>query len=194
MKLSTTIQLYGGGPGSGRHPEWTADRTINDDPKFKYSVKVIQVPVNKVVGGEQMSYAQSYNADKVARYARKLQRGGKMDAIAVSKRADGKYVIRDGHHRWLAAKQVGLKTIGVHKFLGMQASQSGGSSQLGRRWKVVDTKYGHTVSDHSTYDEAENASLARPYSKVVSYQTPSETPEVMEIARQRMVQTNPDVT
>jgi len=73
------------------------------------------------------------------------------------------------------------------------AGQSDSSSFIGRKYTVVDTKYGHYISEHDNPDEAENAARARPYSKVVSQPRPENTPAVRDMARQRLVKTNPDV-
>lgn len=71
--------------------------------------------------------------------------------------------------------------------------QTDSSSLIGRKYQVVDTKYGHVISEHDDPDEAEHAAQARPYSKVLSHPNPAMTPEVRDIARQRLVKTNPDV-
>ena len=72
-------------------------------------------------------------------------------------------------------------------------AQTGGSSMIGRKYRVVDTRYGYVISEHDDPDSARHAMRARPYSKIISEQTPSETPEVKDLARRRMVWTNPDV-
>lgn len=71
--------------------------------------------------------------------------------------------------------------------------QSDSSSLIGRKYRVVDTRYGQDVSEHDTPEEAEHAARARPYSKVQSQPDLSRTPAVRDMARARAVQTNPDV-
>jgi hypothetical protein len=71
--------------------------------------------------------------------------------------------------------------------------QTDSSSFVGRRFTVVDTKYGHVISEHDNPEDAEHAAQARPWSKVLSQPNPAQTPEVRDIARQRLVKTNPDV-
>jgi hypothetical protein len=74
-----------------------------------------------------------------------------------------------------------------------EGSQGGGSSKIGRKYKVVDTKYQDVISEHDTPSEAETAMLARPYSKIISRPDPSTTPAVRQKARQRLVEHNPDM-
>jgi hypothetical protein len=76
----------------------------------------------------------------------------------------------------------------------LKAGQTDSSSMVGRRYRVVDTKYGHVISEHDNPEDAEHAARARPYSKVLSEPVPSQTPAVRDMARARAVQTNPDVT
>lgn len=81
--------------------------------------------------------------------------------------------------------------------LRLQATAAGGqtdsSSFIGRKYRVVDTNYGHYVGEYDDPEEAERAALARPYSKVVSNPDPAQTQEVRDMARKRLVKTNPDV-
>jgi len=106
---------------AGKAPEvtWVPDPDINDDRDFHYDPNVTLVPIEKIEGGEQMSrQGQTHYAEKVNRFARRMKQGGsKFKAIAVWPEKDGKYQIRDGHHRWLAALKAGVKTIGVHIFI-----------------------------------------------------------------------------
>lgn len=69
--------------------------------------------------------------------------------------------------------------------------ESGGFT--GRKYRVVDTRYGHDVSEHDFPGDAERAARARPFSKVVSQPNRDTTPALRDIARRRMVKTNPDV-
>lgn len=71
--------------------------------------------------------------------------------------------------------------------------QTDSSSLVGRKYQVVDTKYGHVISEHDNPEEAETAARARPWSKVVSYPNPANTQKARDMARQRLVKTNPDV-
>lgn len=83
-----------------------------------------------------------------------------------------------------------------------------GSDLVGRKyWVVSNNRYGNspaakypTVQDgavfsgpYDTPEEAERASAAAPYTKVVSRPQLEHTPAVRDIVRQRMVKTNPDV-
>jgi|SRR5579864_2355760 len=72
-------------------------------------------------------------------------------------------------------------------------SQSDGSSLIGRKYLVRDAKYGHPIGEYDNPDEAKNAMLARPYSKVTSQPDIAQTPAVRDLARKRLVKTNPDV-
>lgn len=69
--------------------------------------------------------------------------------------------------------------------------ESGGFT--GRKYRVVDTRYGHDVSEHDFPGDAEKAARARPFSKVVSTPNRATTPALRDMARSRMVKTSPDV-
>ena|SRR5580765_6179902 len=71
--------------------------------------------------------------------------------------------------------------------------QTDSSSFIGRKYTVVDTKYGHYISEHDTPDAAEKSARARPYSKVISQPRLENSPVVRDMARRRLVKTNPDV-
>ena len=71
--------------------------------------------------------------------------------------------------------------------------QTDSSSFVGRKYTVVDTHYGHPISEWDDPDSAEKAATGRPYSKVLSRPLPQFTPKVRDMARQRLVKTNPDV-
>ena len=71
--------------------------------------------------------------------------------------------------------------------------QTDSSSFVGRKFRVVDTKYGHAISEHDDPAEAEKAARARPYSKVISWPQIEKTQQLRDIVRQRQVKTNPDV-
>jgi hypothetical protein len=73
------------------------------------------------------------------------------------------------------------------------AGQTDSSSLIGRKYQVVDTHYGHVISEHDNPEDADHAASARPFSKVLSQPNPAMTPEVRDIARRRLVKTNPDV-
>lgn len=86
------------------------------------------------------------------------------------------------------------------------AGGQGGSSQLGRQYAVVLNRESDGVSQgklgttntrvvHRTKiaDQAEKMSQAMPYTKVVSAPLPEETIKLRDIARKRLVRTNPDV-
>ncbi len=82
---------------------------------------------------------------------------------------------------------------GINDPSDVKAGQTDSSSFVGRKYRVVDTKYGHYISEHDNPEEAEKAAQARPWSKVLSEPDPAQTQEVRDIARQRLVKTNPDV-
>lgn len=89
-----------------------------------------------------------------------------------------------------------LATVAMGKPFSKKMKGAGGqtdsSSFIGRKYQVVDTKYGHVISEHDNPQDADHAAQARPYSKVLSQPNPAMTPEVRDIARQRLVKTNPD--
>lgn len=73
------------------------------------------------------------------------------------------------------------------------AGGQGGSSKVGRKYQVVDKQYGFVVHEDESPSEAERQATARPYTKVVSQPDPTTTPEVRDLARKRLVTTNPDI-
>lgn len=77
--------------------------------------------------------------------------------------------------------------------IALQGGQTDGSSLMGRKYQVVDTKYGHVISEHDNWMEAEQAARARPYSKIKSFPNPENGQNLKDIARKRLVKTNPDV-
>lgn len=95
-------------------------------------------------------------------------------------------------------------TFGLHaaagkkkkkKVKGAAGGQTDSSSFIGRKYIVQDHPgYGHYIGEYDTPEEAEHASRTRPYSRVISRPRPENTPEVRDMARQRLVKTNPDVT
>lgn len=80
---------------------------------------------------------------------------------------------------------------------GLKAQAAGGqtdsSSFIGRKLRVVDTRYGHAISEHDNPEDAERAARARPYSKVVSWPRPENSQKLRDMARARAVKTNPDI-
>jgi hypothetical protein len=79
----------------------------------------------------------------------------------------------------------------------MEADAAGGqtdsSSFVGRKYKTQDTKYGHFINEFNDPVEAEKSARARPYTRVISWPQPTKTQDVRDMARQRIVKTNPDV-
>ena len=71
--------------------------------------------------------------------------------------------------------------------------QTDTSSLIGRKYRVIDTRYGHVISEHDDPTEAEHAARARPYAKVISQPDPRQTQQLRDIARKRAVKTNPDI-
>ena len=70
--------------------------------------------------------------------------------------------------------------------------QTDTSSFVGRKYYVVD-RYGHAAGEYDDPDEAERAAQMNPWHKVVSKAKATQTQELRDIARQRLVKTNPDV-
>ena len=86
-----------------------------------------------------------------------------------------------------------LKALVSQKIKAEGAGQTDSSSFIGRRYRVIDTKYGHSIGEYDNPDEAEHAARTRPYSKVTSWPQPENSQKLRDIARQRQVRTNPDV-
>lgn len=70
--------------------------------------------------------------------------------------------------------------------------QTDSSSLVGRNYWVVD-RYGHAIGEYDNPDEAERAAQMSPWHKVVSKAKATQSQQVRDIARQRLVKTNPDV-
>ena len=86
-----------------------------------------------------------------------------------------------------------MKTKTTIALYGTAAGGQGGSSKMGRNYQTVDKQYGFVVHEDQTPSEAEKAALARPYTRVQSQPDVSTTPEVRDLARKRLVKTNPDI-
>lgn len=76
--------------------------------------------------------------------------------------------------------------------LSATSGQSDSSSLVGRKYWVVD-RYGHTIGEYDDPAEAEKAATMSPWHKVVSKARATQSQQVRDIARQRLVKTNPDV-
>ena len=72
------------------------------------------------------------------------------------------------------------------------AGQSDSSSLIGRKYTLVDTKYGHEVGEYDTPEEAEKAMLARPYTKIRSTPEVWQTQLARNVARKKFKTQNPD--
>jgi hypothetical protein len=75
----------------------------------------------------------------------------------------------------------------------VKAGQSDSSSFIGRKYRVTDTKYGHSIGEYDDPETAEHAARTRPYSKVTSWPQPENSQKLRDIARKRQVKTNPDI-
>jgi hypothetical protein len=57
------------------------------------------------------------------------------------------------------------------------------NATFSKKYRVVDTKYGHEISEHDSSEEAHRAALARPYSKVMSHPDPAQLQVVRNMKR-----------
>lgn len=72
-------------------------------------------------------------------------------------------------------------------------SQTDENAFVGKKFKVQDTKYGHYTSEHDDKKTADIASLARPYSRVLTQPEPSQVQKNRDKTRKKLVEGNPDV-
>jgi len=148
----------------------------SNDSEWTRLNKQAYINTQKTSGGEP-------DAVQVGHELTRLMKNAGYDAVRV----------KSGGEEWAVLLDKSLikrmNAIGVEG-----AGQTDSSSLIGRKYRVVDTKYGFTMSEYDNPEEAEHAAQARPYSKVMSEPNPAQTPEVRDIARRRLVQTNPDVT
>jgi len=77
------------------------------------TLAVQRIRQNKADRGKQRSRAF---AEEVAALAETIRASGRLDAILVTKRADGVYVCLDGHHRLQVCKRLAMATIPVVVF------------------------------------------------------------------------------
>jgi len=70
--------------------------------------------------------------------------------------------------------------------------QTDNSSLIGRKYRIVDTKYGHVVGEYDTPSAAERAMLSRPYTKIMSEPEVWQTQEARDMARKMFPHQNPD--
>lgn len=66
-----------------------------------------------------------------------------------------------------------------------EESQKDNAAFTGKKYRVQDIKYGHIVGEYSTKEEAEYASLARPYSRVIQFPELQHTQEGRDFIRRR---------
>jgi hypothetical protein len=70
--------------------------------------------------------------------------------------------------------------------------QTDSASFVGKRYRTVDTHYGHYIGEYDNPEEAEHAARARPFTKVLSYPVPAQMPKVRNTARRKALKKNPD--
>jgi len=163
--------VLAGGPGSGCKGT-NCGRHVGDN---------LEVPFKKL----KTSRVQfGMDEHTVAKYQRKIKLGVHVAAVKVSKNM----VIRDGHHRAQAYKNLGMHV--PVQIVATSGGQSEGSSLTARKFYVVDGA-GRVLHTFMTREEAEQASAANRYSRVVTHvedATPLQnTPEVRDMARKRLV-------
>lgn len=74
-----------------------------------------------------------------------------------------------------------------------EKSQSDNAAFVGKKYRTQDTKYGHLINEYDDEGEAHKASLARPYTRVLSQPEPKHTEKSRAMARRRAAKVNPDV-
>lgn len=126
MDLNATITLYGGGPGSGRHPEgkykvfdlskyqpYKGTPTLGEHksaPKFLVKVKDVSEPKKSLRGWAKESQ------QAVERYKKQIKRGS-YAPVFVTHYKDGLF-LSDGTHRAMAASLLGKEFIVAHVLTG----------------------------------------------------------------------------
>ncbi len=178
MNQKSQIELQGFGTSEGVSKEWDergrgrklTDSLGNPDPRSEW-------------------YPASGAGGKRNWFVGRRKGGGEGSETSVGS---------DGNHRKFATYESARRHAEELNKKELQGQAAGGqtdsSSFIGRKYRVVDLKYNHAISEHDNPEEAERAARARPYSKVVSWPQPENSQKLRDIARKRLVRTNPDVT
>lgn len=136
--------ILAGGPGSGRHPDggnWKVPKFFRTRLKVgTYSIKTI--PANKIKMREK-----NQDLIRVSDYADAMKKGARFPMIEVQKYGSSKFLIEEGHHRYLAhtlpkyENGLGKKNITVlvhHNIYG--GGVGSGRHPYGRKEKPVKDK------------------------------------------------------
>ena len=71
-------------------------------------------------------------------------------------------------------------------------SQKDNAAFIGKKYRTQDLKYGHLVGEFDSSGEAQKASLARPYTRVLRHEEPNQSQKTRNKTRKKAIQTNPD--
>jgi hypothetical protein len=83
----------------------------------------------------------------------------------------------------------------IHELLSLadNKGQSDSSVFSGKKYRTQDTKYGHYIGEYDTEEEAKQAALSRPYTRVLSHPDPSKVQENRDKSIEKVIKFNPDM-
>lgn len=68
-----------------------------------------------------------------------------------------------------------------------EQQQKDNAAFTGKPFRTVDTKYGHYIGEYDSEEEANQAALARPYTRVLKHVDPSQSQDVRDLNRKAHV-------
>lgn len=191
MNLKSQIELRGYGTSEGVEKEWdTRGRgKKSEDVTTTIAKKYVMFPSHRA-----RDRALQILGEKPQSYYSMRRETGKGTYLLTQEQIDkikGQHLV---HFTLLRGPHDDLMKTWDSDMSGQAAGgQTDSSSFIGRKWKTQDIKYGHYLGEYDSPEEAEKAARARPYTRVVSWPEPTRTQQVRDIARKRIVKTNPDV-
>lgn len=78
-------------------------------------------------------------------------------------------------------------------FLYAETPQKDNAAMVGKPWRVVDQGYGHVISEWDTEEQANNAMMARPDSKVIRNVQLDQTQSNRDAVLEHSQNNNPDI-
>lgn len=181
MKLKSTIDLFAvaGGDSYLNHPPGL----ITDTPKVRDIARKRLVKTNPDVdaggpgSGRRSTGLSKKEREKTYRKSDKayMQQTGRLPAGGWSERS---LRIRQEYLR------KNKNNVDAAKY--QEDSQKDNAGFIGKPFRVQDTKYGHYISEHDNEDDANKASLARPYSRVLKHVEPQQTEKSRQLSRKKV--------
>ena len=216
MKLSSTIDLYAAGDSWLVHPPGL----VTDTPQVRDIARKRLVKTNPDVdaGGpgsgrhRHGGFSMSSPGQRIA-HTKLVKAGftfeGRKGAINSEKnwyaRSDGQRIAIHNTGNWdhgthgkgtlsqLRGHLKLVRRVNAAKLKYKEKSQTDENAFVGKKLRVQDTKYGHLVSEHDNESSAQQAMLARPYSRILRHPEPQFDPKNRAKTRKKLVNKNPDM-